>query len=314
MKDMIMKYLMIGAMMFSLSACGIAESMEGIAGKMNGLNDRIDAMAKNTGNMEGSIGNVSKGIHSQALSIALNELLKPENTKYITLGSANPIPMIPAAKGLAELATQEELVGLTYIFLAEINTCQVESMTLTKEQKDKYDLDKFIKLTALQLIASFAPQKTVDEMIEKQIIEGGSYIESAYHFITLRSIFTKDVLVDQFISATSTLQTLSQFENALTYLEALSNIANYPFASQLKIKIYGMYDTDSLGLNQTIESTVTKESLTKYYQMLSDKLDKDLKPEYKTDAKTLESIKARINNGLGKSSDNKRPANSGGLG
>jgi hypothetical protein len=299
------RLMILVTIMFSVSACGIADNMSNISDKMAGMNGRIDAMATDIGNMQGSVkkmadslSSTSNGIHAQALTIALNEMFKPENTKYITLTSANPIPMIPSAKGFAELATQEELAGITYIIMSEINTCQVDKMDLTKEQKDKYDLDKFIKLTALQLIASFIPEKTIDEMILKQITEGGSYVDSVYTLVTLRSVFIKDVMLDQLVSAAKKLTSPKQYETALEYLETLTNISKYPFASNLKIKIYGMYDTDNAGLNQTIESVITADSLKKYYKMLSDKIESDLDAQYKTDTKRIDAIKERIKKGL----------------
>lgn len=292
--------LMIGVMTLSvLSACGITTNMQNISEKMVGLNERIDIMTKNTTHMEDSIKSMSGGIHAQALSIALNEMLKPENTKYITLTQANPIPMIPAAKGLAEIVTEQELVGLTYIMLNEINNCQVDTMNLTKEQKDKFDLDKMVKLTALQLIATFAPEKTIDDMIKNQIDNGGIYVESAYAVLTLRSIFIKDVMLDQIMGSNTKMTSPAKFENALNFLEAVSNIVNRNYGSNLKIKIFGMYDTDGVGLNQTVESDVKPETIRNYYKTLSDKLDKDLDEKYKlNNTKLLASIKERINKGL----------------
>lgn len=302
-----MNRLMILMMVIlNTTACGIPKSMDNISSGMVDMNKRIDIMTKNTTSMEGSISKMSSslsstsnGIHSQALTISLNELFKAENTKYISLTSSNPIPMIPAAKAFAEIATQEELAGITYIILAEINNCQSDSMVLTKEQKDKYDLDKFIKLSGLQLIAAFVPDTVINEMIKKQIDDGGNYIESAYALITLRGIFIKDVMLDQLVSASRKLVTPAQYETALGYLETLSSIANYTFIKNLSIKIYGMYDTDNIGLNQTIQLDMNVDSLKKYYKTLSDKIETDLDIRYKTNnTKQIDVIKERIKKGL----------------
>jgi hypothetical protein len=59
-----------------------------------------------------------------------------------------------------------------------------------------------------------------------------------------------------------------------------------------------MYDTDNAGLNQTIESVITADSLKKYYKMLSDKIESDLDAQYKTDTKRIDAIKERIKKGL----------------
>ena len=264
------------------------------------IGDNSIPWAKNIDGMNGSIGGVSKGIHIQSIMLAMNEMIKPDNTKYMTLTNANIVPMIPSAKGLAEMLTQDELAGVAYIWLSEINTCTVDSLVLSKEQKDAYDLSKWIKLNAIQLVAAFTPEATINDMIDKQIIQGGSYVQAAYAIITLRQIFTKDFLLSQSLNASTELTTPSQYESILNYLDTLNDINSYSFKDNLNFKLFGYYDTDNIGLNQTV-STYSSKTLVEYYYLLNSKFDKELSPVYKNNkalSDRLNQIQSRIQKGL----------------
>ncbi len=191
-----------------LCGCGISDNLNKVGGGMDSMNSRIERMTRNTDGMNdaikrmaGSLSSASDGIRMQSLSVMLSELLKPENTKYITLTSVNTIPMIPSAKGFAETANQEQLAGLAFLWISEINQAQVTDV-LTKEQKDSFDLGKYIKLNALQMIAGFIPDATVKDLIKVQIEEGGIYQTAAYQLLLLRSMFIQNFLVDQAMTTT----------------------------------------------------------------------------------------------------------------
>lgn len=297
------KELLLLLLLLSLTACGLPQKFDDINANMVSMTKRIDRMAKNTDNMDASIGSMtgslsstSKGIHSQSLMIALNELLKPENTKYITLSSANPIPMIASAKAFAEIATAEELAGLTYLWISEINLCQIDDV-LTKEQKDSFDLGKWIKLNALQLISGFIPEKTIGELVKSQITDGGSYRVAAYQLIVLRYLFIKDFLLENTLSAGS-MTTPAQYETVLDYIDSLKTIKSFNFSKDLNLKIYGFFDTNGIGLNQTL-SVDTTAVLEQYYKKLSNKFSKELDPIYLNNVEfknRIESIQKRIGN------------------
>lgn len=280
-----MKYLILCLI---LCSCGVSKNLDKIGGGMSSMNDRIDRMTKNTDGMNDaikkmsdSLGSTAKGIHAQALSIMLNEMLKPENTRYITLTSVNTIPMIPSAKGFAETATPEELAGLAFIYLSEINLAQIDD-AISKEKKDELDLGKWVKLNALQLIASFIPDKSMKKIIHDQIESGGLYEQSANGLIVLRQSFIKDFLLDQ--SMKSTLTTPQQYRTAISYID---QVANAPEAS---LKLYGFYDTDQVGLNQTI--TTQKVDCCTYYKQLRTKMEKELDKKYLTS--DLKDIKLKL--------------------
>jgi hypothetical protein len=264
---------------------------------MDSMNERITKMTNNTDGMNnsikkmaGSLAATSNGIHMQSLSIMLTELLKPENTKYITLTSVNTIPMIPSAKGFAETATQEELAGLAFLWISEINQAQVTD-TLTKEQKDSFDLGKWIKLNALQMVAGFIPDATVKDIIKVQIEEGGIYQTAAYQLLLLRSMFIQNFLVDQAMATTLTNPT--QYRGLIKYLDQLTEIVNLPNKEAMTIKLFGFYDTDQNGLNQTFD--MQNIDVCFYYSKLKEKFRKELDKKYLT--QDLSDIKTKLKGG-----------------
>ena len=130
-----MKYLLLLCM---LCGCGISKSMDNISGNMDGLNNKIGSMVTDIGGMSKSLSATKDALHSQSLMLALNEILKPENTKYITLSSVNTIPMGAAAQAFANIATADELAGLAFLWISEINLSQVDGVD--KKTKDSIDL------------------------------------------------------------------------------------------------------------------------------------------------------------------------------
>src|ERR1035437_8302545 len=102
--------------------------------------------------------------------------------------------MLAAARSVANSVSAEELAGLAFLYISEINLCQVDTI-LTKEKKNEFDLAKVIKLTALELFSALAPQKTIDLLIKEQIVKAGQYEEYAYTILTLRYVFIKSYIL-----------------------------------------------------------------------------------------------------------------------
>lgn len=298
-----MKTIMI-ILMISASACSAIKDMDNISHNMNSMNQRIDNMSKNIDSMNGSVGGMSsslgstsKGIHSQSLMIAMDEMLKPENTKYITLTNANIIPMIPYAKALAEIATADELVGIAFIWMAEINNATTDSFSPSKQLRDSIDLGKWIKLNALQAVSGFIPEQTVHEMVESQITNDGMYKNFVYTILTLRYSFIKDYLLGQPINS-DRFEYPIQYTTSLDYLDSLSYLNDKQFNDKLTFKLFGFYDTDNAGLNQIV---TVDQSISDYYNTLFNKLNNELDSKYKTDVKykeVVQSIKSRIQKGM----------------
>jgi len=303
-----MKTIIALCTVVSLSACGVFKDMDNISSNMTAMNKRIDSMANNINSMNGSVGGMagslsstSRGMHSQSLIIAMNEMLKSENTKYITLTNANIVPMIPYAKAIAEMASADELAGIAFIWLAEINTCTVDSFAPSKEVRDSVDLGKWIKLNALQVVSAFIPVETINELVESQINNDGIYKSAVYAILTLRYNFIKDYLIDQSLNGATKFVSPIQYETALNYLESISYLNKSAFKGNLSFKLYGFYDTDSIGLNQTV--SIDSNEVVDYYTLLLNKFDVELDCKYKTDVRyknAIQSIESRIKKGMSK--------------
>lgn len=251
-----MSKLYILAACLLLSACGISKNLDKVGSGMDSMNARIKRMADNLDNMNGSIGSMSdslaatkNSIRSQSLMLAQNEMLKSENTKYISLGGGSFIPLLPAAKAFSEMLSGDELSGIAYIYLSEINLAQVDA-PVTQAQKDAYDLGKYVKLTALQLLSALAPQATIDAMVKSQIIDGGEYASGAYSVLVLRHIMIKDVLLEQLVGDGSIKLNKKQQATVDSYRKSLDIIQKYPFFELLTFKLYGFYSKE---LNQVLK-------------------------------------------------------------
>lgn len=272
-----------------LSGCGIQKSMDNISGNMDSLNGKLGSMSTDINGMNTAMGGMSKGVHSQSLMLALNEILKSENTRYITLTSVSTVPMGAAAQAFADIATADEIAGIAFLWISEINLSQVDGAT--KAQKDANDLAKYIKLNALQMIAGLIPEKTMNELYKTQIISGGIYESATYGLIALRYGFIKDFMVEQYLSMPLT--NPSQYESVLTQLEYMSSILKLPFKGNCSLKLYGFADTQKLGLNQTI--SIDNTNVCSYYTKLKIKFDKELdKNKYNNLTKRLNDIKIKL--------------------
>jgi hypothetical protein len=256
-----MKLVLIVCLM--LTGCGINENFDKINANMVNLNTKIvsmngnietmknstSSMAVSIGAMSDSLTSTKNSIKAQSLMLAQNEMLKPENTKYISLGGGSFIPMLPSAQAFANMLTPDELAGIAYIYISEINLAQTDS-PLTPKQQEEYDLGKYIKLTALGLIAALTPQSTVDGMIKQQIIDGGSYTDAAYGVLVLRNIITRDILLEQLVGNGSVKLNASQQKLADSYRKILRDTQQYKFFDKLVLKLYGFYNKE---LNQVLK-------------------------------------------------------------
>lgn len=300
-----MKYLLFLTFLY-LPACGITKSLDSlpemqksvggmtdrldqIGKSIDSMNDKVGGLDKSLGAMTNGIDSVKGGIHAQSLLLMLGELSKP--SKYISLTSVNPVDFIAASKSLAELGTADEIAGIFYLWMTEINTGSNDN--LTKTQKNDMDLVKWNKLTALQVVAAFLPQKTLDELIKTNVQKSGQYEEITYNIICLRHLFISTFLLEQG-TMSGKMTSPAQYENAILLINQLKDIQNLPFAKSLEVKLTGYYDTGKLGLNQTVK--IDTKDLKKYYSQLKNNIDKQLDPKYTGERVTK--IKQEIDRGM----------------
>ncbi|WP_374029539.1 hypothetical protein [Bdellovibrio bacteriovorus] len=246
MKSM-MKFTMAGVLMLSLSGCDVKEAIDGtkqVPGKM-------DQMNANMKKMMDEMQTTNKGVHDQSLLIPMENLLKEEN--HDTLAPV-PFKLMPFGKKFAEAATSEELIELTYLWLKEVDEAMPakdvdddgNEVAYTKKQIQKINTYKLAKLTALQVIAGFTPQDTVQEIIQHYVVsnykDGGRRFEdTAYAFLMLRTMFIRDVLLKESILSTS-IDNVGKLEEAMKYIKKIDAIARLRFSEKIQFKSRGLVD------------------------------------------------------------------------
>ena len=288
----------------------MADITSGMSDKMGETNKKIDEtnqttlkMAQITGVMSdkmtetnNKMDKTNKAIHNQTLDVALTDLLKPENTKYVNSAPPSPTSMMVPGKIFAEEATADELVQFTYVMLLEINSAvpaeskkDAATGDYTQAVKDQTDDDKNIKFYMLQVVAGMTPQATVEQMIKEQITASGRYEEAAYNFLALRHTFLTTFMLDSSLMG-NPLVNPGMYEEALKYTGYVKFIEKLPFVKQVKVSTTGMFSD-----KRNVKIDLNKADVAKkYYAKLKKSLSQELKPQFRDtkDSKTAERITA----------------------
>lgn len=208
----------------------------------------LNSMPKTTGEMVGKMNETNDAIHKQTLLLALTELNKRENQENMF-----PVPtgLMPAGQVFAETATPEELIHLTYSELVKLQENTLVTgfgddgpTPLTEQDKSYSRFKKFAALSSLQVIAGFAQDEKVDEIIRHDIEGNSRFAEAGLAFLALRAYFIRDVLLKLSLkideTSAKTLNNSGQMNEAIKYLKKLDklsrlNFNNYPVI-QLKLE------------------------------------------------------------------------------
>lgn len=275
----VFKIIFSGLLISALTACGLNEALEGtkaVPGKMDQTNGNMKRMLD-------EMKTTNKGVHDQSLLLPLENLIKEEN--HDTL-SPVPFKLMPFGKKFAESANSEELIELTYLWLKEVDEALPakdidettgEEVPYTKKQVQKINTQKLAKLTALQVIAGFTPQETVQEIISNYIIahnrEGGRrFEETAYSFLMLRTMFIRDVLLKESILATS-IDNVGKLEEAMKYIKKLDAIARLRFSERIQFKSHGLIDFEGrqLPLDEQPQEKFDRKVAVQFWANILDK-------------------------------------------
>jgi hypothetical protein len=211
-----------------------------------GAQDAINATKKMPEKMDGTyaqivktnqeMGKTTDAIHKQILLLSLQDMLRPENSKYLL----PPTGMLAGGETFSKEATAEEMVKLAYVWLQEVIKAQPEDLA-TLGENGLADLlhEKMVKLTALQVIAGLAPQTTIESLVKEQILEGGGrYEAAAYSVLMSRALFIKSFLLDEsLMSGSEKLDNLGKFEEAIERTSQLDYLVRLQFASKIALEI-----------------------------------------------------------------------------
>jgi hypothetical protein len=235
------KIFLAAAILGFLSGCDDIDNLLAVPKKMDNMN-------KTTADMDAGMKKTNAAIHDQQLMIPLKEMENKDNWDVLT-----PIPfkILPYGKKFAEAATAEELIELSYKYLKQIGEASLTAgmdndgndipyNKTTLEYKNAVR-EKQALLTIVQVLAGFAPQATVNLMIEKYLYgvgEAGSlrYEKTAYQFLYLRYIFIHDVLIESSLTS-EPLSNVGMVEQAIIYTQQLDQIAREPFGDRVVLNL-----------------------------------------------------------------------------
>ncbi len=244
----IMKPLVLVGICSILVGCGSATEA------LNATKGMPDLMSKLRSDTNNNMNITNQAIHKQTLVVALAEMLKPENTKYLN----PPTGMMPAAEAFSAEATPEELAKLFHVYFREIQEVVPDDTMVQKTPDGKwtpdaiaFDQGKMVKVYAMMTIAGLAPQEKVEQLIQEQVSNAGAFEQDAYRFLVLRTQFIKTYLIEEDLIA-YLLTNPGKFEDALKYLGQIDYVAKLPFADQAAIKTKGFLEQE-LNLNIVVK-------------------------------------------------------------
>lgn len=288
----------------ALTGCDLVKapkSVNEMNDKMNSLSSNMDAMNTKMDATVAGINSTNNAVHDQQIVLPYEALLKPEYTRDL-----DPIPadMMPFGKKLAEAATREELIALTYLWLKKIDEVfpvraverlpdgkpsldpdgNTKPIPFTQAEIERIQREKEIRLKGLMVIAGFTPQSIVEEIVQKDVLrkvagmslsqrqKAGLKRQTAYKFLMLRAQFLEEVLLKS--SALTSLRDVGEFETALMYNEQLDFITKLPFADHIAYRTK-LADAQFTGMDW--EALLDKRAAFKIWRSINAAFDVDLK-------------------------------------
>ncbi|MBK8205104.1 MAG: hypothetical protein IPK68_23365 [Bdellovibrionales bacterium] len=272
-----------------------------------GAQDAINATKKMPEKMDGTyaqivktnqeMGKTTDAIHKQILLLSLQDMLRPENSKYLL----PPTGMLAGGETFSKEATAEEMVKLAYVWLQEVIKAQPADLATLGEKGLAYLLhEKMVKLTALQVIAGLAPQSTIESLVKEQILEGGRYEAAAYSVLMSRALFIKSFLLDEsLMSGSEKLDNLGKLEEAIERTSQLDYLTRLQFASKicLEIKVSSVDLNISESLDKLDPSMGLRFPLI-YWKKINESFNTSLNSEHTNSVKARqrkEAIAQKIN-------------------
>jgi hypothetical protein len=212
-----------------------AQKLLEVTNKLRDLNDRLaNGMDK-----------TNAAIHLQVLTVALQQLLAPENTAVLT----PPARMLPYAQVFSQEATTQELIEVFYTFFTDT----IQGGTTTKPNPKADDLHiagRQVSLTAASAIAAFASQDKMQTILHDQVDLGGRYQDTAYYFALCRYTFIRDYFFNTIVEDTATMN-IGALAQSVQYFDQLKFVARLP-ADKLRFTVPSFVPNDDKFDNLTV--------------------------------------------------------------
>lgn len=210
------------------------------------MNKGMKSMPTKTAELAEDMKKMKQATHLLTLSTALEGLNKYENHQLLA-----PLPtgFMAFAKVFAEEATPFELMDITHVWLNEIEKIMPTRglgtdggpIAVGQEDLEKARLLKTARLYSAILVAGFAQDDKVDQVIQEQIYSQGRFQKRALEFLALRAFFFREIILKVSMgidsSSADTLNNSGMMNEAITYLLKLEKISRLPFADAVRVKL-----------------------------------------------------------------------------
>ncbi len=295
--------------------------------KMDGMQDAVKETNKKMDGMQGAVKDTNAGlkesndwikeskrgidrtgdgVHKQKLLLAMQDMLKPENTEFLV----PPTGMMPGGETFAQEATTSELMKLAFVWLKEVEKGTPDEVL--KDTRGRFpesvvyrvDREKQVKLIALQVIAGLLAQSpqfeldengnaviskdgkrvrdgsntSVEEIIENEINKGGRFEDTAYALLMARAMFLRDILIEPMFDEKIT--NIGELEEAYQWVSYYDQLARLPFVGQIRLKTTGMLNAEN-----NLDEKLDPRSCGTLWERLAKAADTDVQQKYRSEEK-----------------------------
>lgn len=223
-------YLFCVPFIFGCGLSKVAEDTLSLVGESNHLQEQLlehmKEMNHEMGGLHEDMRKTNQAVHLQILTIALQNLFEPENTKVLPI----PTRMMSYADVFAKEAYPEEVVKIGNLLLTEAKTHPYGS----DSEKQAQIQEKLIRLTGLGLIAAFLSQEGLEKLLVLEVDGHGRYESTAYAMVALRYAFVRDFLLAQVLDNPPNLGGLRA---AVMYFKQMKYLTKLPYASGCELNV-----------------------------------------------------------------------------
>jgi hypothetical protein len=267
-----MKKLILLGCTLLLAGCGALKATESVP-------DKMDAMKAEVAKTNGGMAKTNGAIHNQTLAVALSEMMKPENTAYL---SPAPLGMMPAGQVFANEATADDLIKIVYVELTDIDLSQPDD-SLKDPTTHAFPVDlvkivnhgKLAKFMAAMVVSGLAPQAIIDQIVSEQIDQGGRYEQTAYALLMLRYCFVRDILLTGSLFE-HPMSNPGELKEAVSRTSELESVSSVTYANKISLVTRGM-----LGPDANISLTLNPADTLTAWKKIDAAFDTDLDEKYR---------------------------------
>lgn len=231
-------------------------------GKVDSTLDKINTIPEKVDGFSAGLDKVNEKTGLQAISEAETKLLDEENLKE---GTPVPFKMFGPAQVMATFLSADQAVNWVKLKIQTINSAKYTGAADDVAAQTAFNSKKMGLLTAVTFVAGFLPEKTMTEIVDKEIVKSGYYQSTALSILFLKAKFINEVLLMSVYAEPFT--TLGHTERAMALNSELEAIEKLAFASEIGIKITG-FTVDKM--NEAASSSLnTKKSIANWQTIKS---------------------------------------------